>query len=269
MADAKRGLALLKRAGMRKINFAGGEPFLYKTYLAELLKYCKETLKLESVSIISNASKIDEPFLERYGRYIDILAVSCDSFEDATNKKIGRTDGTPIQVAHLYRVAAWCRNYNIMFKLNTVVCAYNVDEDMVDPVTRLAPFRWKVFQVLMLPGENDSEKTKRDARALLISDEAYDRFCARHCHIGGFTPEPNRVMRSSYLLVDEYMRFMDKDKDTVSQSILRVGVKKALEEIHWDEAGFAERGGIYNWSRDDQKVEQSGCSTGLSKELEW
>lgn len=31
--DAKRGLTLLKRAGMKKMNFAGGEPFLYPKLL--------------------------------------------------------------------------------------------------------------------------------------------------------------------------------------------------------------------------------------------
>lgn len=31
--EAKHGLSLLKRAGMRKLNFAGGEPFLYPKYL--------------------------------------------------------------------------------------------------------------------------------------------------------------------------------------------------------------------------------------------
>lgn len=35
LEDAKRGLALLKRAGMKKLNLAGGEPFLYKKYMAE------------------------------------------------------------------------------------------------------------------------------------------------------------------------------------------------------------------------------------------
>lgn len=31
--EAKRGLVLLRNAGMRKLNFAGGEPFLYPKYL--------------------------------------------------------------------------------------------------------------------------------------------------------------------------------------------------------------------------------------------
>lgn len=33
LEDAKRGLAMLKTAGMRKLNFAGGEPFLYPAHL--------------------------------------------------------------------------------------------------------------------------------------------------------------------------------------------------------------------------------------------
>lgn len=36
LAEAERGLALLKRAGMKKLNFAGGEPFLYPKFLGKL-----------------------------------------------------------------------------------------------------------------------------------------------------------------------------------------------------------------------------------------
>lgn len=75
---------------MRKLNIAGGEPFLHPKFLGELLRYCKEDLDLESVSIISNGSKIREGWLRKYGRYLDILAISCDSFVQETNKAIGR-----------------------------------------------------------------------------------------------------------------------------------------------------------------------------------
>ena len=37
---ARQGLALLKRAGMCKVNFAGGEPFLYPKLLGSMLIYC-------------------------------------------------------------------------------------------------------------------------------------------------------------------------------------------------------------------------------------
>jgi len=125
--DARRGLTLLRQAGMLKINFAGGEPFLYKKYLAELLVFCRETLKLESISIISNGSFVDEKFLAKYADYIDILGISCDSFNEATNVAIGRTDsGKPMNnVPQLFRIAEWCRKYDIKFKLNTVVCSLN------------------------------------------------------------------------------------------------------------------------------------------------
>lgn len=43
--EAKRGLALLKRAGMKKLNFAGGEPFLHPKHLGQSSDPQKESLK--------------------------------------------------------------------------------------------------------------------------------------------------------------------------------------------------------------------------------
>jgi radical S-adenosyl methionine domain-containing protein 2 len=56
-------------AGMVKINFSGGEPFLPDRgrYLGELVKYCKEELALQSVSVISNGSLIREKWFADYG----------------------------------------------------------------------------------------------------------------------------------------------------------------------------------------------------------
>lgn len=73
---------------MEKINFSGGEPFLPQggKHLGEMVKYCKETLKLQSVTIVSNGSLITEKWLKNYGKFLDILAVSCDSFDEETNK---------------------------------------------------------------------------------------------------------------------------------------------------------------------------------------
>ena len=63
------GLRLLKDEGMKKINFAGGEPFILERghYLGELAQYCKTDLQLESVSIISNGSRITEQWMREYG----------------------------------------------------------------------------------------------------------------------------------------------------------------------------------------------------------
>lgn len=259
LPQAKQGLRLLKKAGMRKINFAGGEPFLHPRFLGSLIDYCKDELQLESVSIVTNGSLVTEKFLSRHGHNIDILAVSCDSFHEETNVRIGRGSGN--QVQKLYQVAAWCRQAGIKFKLNTVVCRLNYEEDMNEHVAALNPFRWKCFQVLMVAGENDSEKTLRDVRKFIITDEEYEYFCSRHRQQKAFVAEPNRLMAKSYLILDEYMRFLDRDGCQPSPSILEVGVHRALSSVYWDEDSFEERGGVYDWKR--TQLPECGTSTGI------
>jgi radical S-adenosyl methionine domain-containing protein 2 len=200
---------------------------------------------------------------------LDILAVSCDSFDPETNKRIGRgNDGG--NVIRLFRIAEWCKKYGIKFKLNTVINAHNWHEDMVNNIERLAPFRWKVFQCLIVAGENDSGERKRDARTFLVTDEQWRIFCDRHHHLPCYVPEDNTSMASSYLLLDEYMRFLDKGDGMVTQSesILKVGVREAMKQVIWDKKSFVKRGGIYDWGRSDI-VQQSGCSSGDRKELQW
>jgi radical S-adenosyl methionine domain-containing protein 2 len=84
--EMMRGLRLLKEAGMRKINFAGGEPFLYPSKLGWLCRYCKEVLGLESVSIITNGTKVTEKWLRQWGGFVDVMGVSCDSFDERTGE---------------------------------------------------------------------------------------------------------------------------------------------------------------------------------------
>ncbi|KAM0472982.1 hypothetical protein ACHAPX_008344 [Trichoderma viride] len=259
LENAKKGLLLLKQAGMKKINFAGGEPFLYPKFLGTMIDFCKDALRLESVSIVTNGSLVRESFLRNHGHNIDILAVSCDSFNEATNIKIGRGSGN--QVEKLYEIAAWCQRYNIKFKLNTVVNKFNHLENMNEHISALQPFRWKCFQVLIVAGENDSDDTLRNAKSLVISDDEFDQFCHRHSDQKCLVPEPNRLMAKSYLILDEYMRFLDRDGKQPSKSILEVGVKDSLKAVYWDEAAFVERGGIYDWNK-------SSCSSD-NKELEW
>jgi radical S-adenosyl methionine domain-containing protein 2 len=231
-------LRLLRDAGMRKLNFAGGEPFLYPSFLGTLVDFCKVELGLDSVSIVSNGSKIKKAWLQKHAKNLDILAISCDSFDEATNVKIGRGQGE--HISRVFEVAEWCRELGIMFKLNTVVCVHNWEEDMNEQVARLAPFRWKVFQVLLVAGENDSGGTKRDVRPLLISDAQYAAFCDRHRTQNGtrMVEEGNQVMAKSYLILDEQLRFLDRDGKGASGSVLEVGVQRALGQVTWDQQGF-------------------------------
>jgi radical S-adenosyl methionine domain-containing protein 2 len=79
-------------ASIHKINFASDEPFLYSRFLSAMLKYYKQDLNLESVSIVTNRSKITEKLLREYTSYLDILAVFRDSFNEIINKKIRRAE---------------------------------------------------------------------------------------------------------------------------------------------------------------------------------
>ena len=251
---------------MKKLNFAGGEPFLKPEFLGQLAKYCKETLELKSVSIVTNGSKVTSGWLKKYSQYIDIMAVSCDSFDEATNVEIGR--GTGHHLESFKKLSQLCKEYGIKFKINTVICKYNWDEDMNAAITALAPTRWKCFQVLVVEEENGNDKALRDARGLVITDDQFKHFCDRHKHHGFFVPEGNDVMASSYLLLDEYLCFLNKGVKEKTRSILDVGVEEALKDVYWDEEGFAERGGVYDWSR-DANAEASGCGSGAKPELEF
>jgi radical S-adenosyl methionine domain-containing protein 2 len=146
---------------------------------------------------------------------------------------------------------------------------------MVAIIQDMQPFRWKCFQVLFVEDENDAsvidvkqDTRKRDARDLLITTDQWNAFCEKHQHLGSFVPESNDLMASSYLILDEYMCFLDKGrgKEKQSLSILDVGVAQALREVHFDRVAFFKRGGEYAWSRED---DTEGCGAGTSKELEW
>ncbi|OCT81205.1 hypothetical protein XELAEV_18028020mg [Xenopus laevis] len=257
--EAKRGLTMLRSAGMEKINFSGGEPFLQERghYVGKLVQFCKEGLKLPSVSIVSNGSLITERWFKLYGEYLDILAVSCDSFNEDVNKLIGRGQGNKNHVENLIKIRQWCRDYNVAFKINSVINRYNVDEDMNEELSRISPIRWKVFQCLIIEGENAGEEALRQAETFVISNKEFKGFLDRHRNIKCLVPESNEQMRDSYLILDEYMRFLDctNGRKDPSKSVLDVGVENAIKFSGFDEKMFFKRGGKYVWSKADLRLE--------------
>ena len=263
---AKEGMRLLQQAGAQKINFAGGEPFLYPDFLGELCRETSQELGL-ACSIISNGSLITKQWMEQYGKYVNVLGISVDSFDYATNLAIGRRvditykNDPDKHLSHLMEIREWCEKYNVMFKLNTVVCKLNWREDMNDIVYgKLCPKRWKVFQVLVLGEENAGlPGNLRNAQPLVVSDNQFWSFVHRHEQADNsedriLIPEPNHVMQNSYLLLDEEMRFLDCStgaKVPASDSILDVGVETALQQCRremFDATLFHHRGGIYDWN---------------------
>merc|ERR1711916_421790 len=121
--QAKQVVAELYLHGMRKINFSGGEPFLRPKWLGAMVEFCKSLDPKLAVSIVSNGSKIKAQWMERYGQFVDILAVSCDSFDDDINTVIGRrprnkqrSDQTQV----LSRVVEMCRAVGVDVRTHTV-----------------------------------------------------------------------------------------------------------------------------------------------------
>lgn len=107
---------------MRKINISGGEPFLNPAYIGEVFRFCKTELKLESTSVVNNGSKVSEKWLDEYGQYLDIMAISCDTFDMQTDLAHGRAEnGKPTHIGQVFEVVRWCKERGIKVKLNTVV----------------------------------------------------------------------------------------------------------------------------------------------------
>lgn len=78
------------------------------------------------------------------GEYLDILAISCDSFNEDTNFTIGRCQDGKNHLSSLKAVRNWCDQYRVAFKINTVVNTHNWKEDMAEEILELNPIRWKV-----------------------------------------------------------------------------------------------------------------------------
>ena len=254
----KHLISLLADSGCQKINFAGGEPFLpeYRETLGSLIKFCKEECNYSSVSIISNGVYVLEPWFEKYGRFLDILGISCDSADDEINMRMGR--GTGEHINHVYRAAAICKNFGIKFKLNTVVNSLNWDHDMSQLVNDVDPMRWKIFQVLPLVGENTGVASIRDVTPLLVSNKQFNHFIdinvkkLKNSMI--MKVEDNTLMKTSYLIIDEFGRFLDcsMGSKTPTESILDIGVEKAYSQLvngpglGFDLELFIKRDGLYN-----------------------
>ncbi|KAL5006522.1 hypothetical protein ScPMuIL_015328 [Solemya velum] len=243
VAEAMHGLSLLADSGMRKVNFSGGEPFLVDrgNYVGKLVQFCKEELNLPSVTIVTNGSLVTEQWFQQYGEFLDILAVSWEL-------------GSRGQLEH---VRDWCKEYKVAFKLNTVVNAYNKSEDMTEKVHALAPCRWKVFQCLPVVGENIGAAARRNVKEFLVTTDEFDEFLDRHRRVKCLVPESNENMRNSYLILDEYMRFLNctSGGKEPSRSILDVGVTPAMNRSGFDEKMFFKRGGKYKWSKVDMELD--------------
>ncbi len=233
----KEILNLLAKSGTEKVTFVGGEPTLID-FLPELVIHAKNSGM--TTMIITNGTKITPTYLRKMTKKLDWIGLSIDSGTELICKDLGR--GTGNHVAQTLRVAKIIRKENIRLKVNTVVNQLNYSEDMTWLIKTLSPERWKVFQMLPITGENDTNSN------LLITKDQFQQFIDTH-KILLPVAESNDLMTDSYIMIDPEGRFFNNTQGrfTHGRKILDVGVEKAFHDTDFKLSKFERRKGIYEW----------------------
>lgn len=232
---------VLAEAGVSKINFAGGEPFLVP-YLGEVITLAKQ--RGLSTGVITNGSRLNSNWLRKFGLHLDWLGVSIDSLSLLSNYDSGRChkNGKIQNFEQLESHLLQAKAMGISTKINTVVSRYNLHDDLTSLITTVQPDRWKLFQALPISGANDSAD-------FLITDVEYKSFLDRHTNAMKMTnslPEDNNLMTSSYIMISPQGKFYSNAtaQHQYSGSIIDIGVKSAFKQVAYDHDKFLERGGI-------------------------
>ena len=240
--EAIETIKSLAEYGFSKITFVGGEPTLCP-WISDLIKYAKS--KGMTTMIVSNGTKFTDEFLKQNMADLDWIAISIDSIDKDTNKRIGRIiKKEGVDKTYYTNLFKKIKAFDYKIKINTVVNRYNYNEIMTDFISQINPSRWKVFKVLSIEEQNNNR-----IKEFEISDKEFNFFLNNHKETNSLVKENNNDMTGSYIMVDPAGRFFDnvKGKHTYSSKIINRGVKEALQEIETNYQKFIERKGKYDW----------------------
>jgi radical S-adenosyl methionine domain-containing protein 2 len=223
-----------------RLSIAGGEPMLYPRQVLMIARHAK-ALGMR-VSLITNGSRLpdDEQAMRELALSLDILGLSLDAFSEQRNQAIGRADskGQCLSLPDLARKVAIARlaRPDLAVKINTVVNAINVHDDLRLSLAQLRPNRWKVLRMLPVTGED-----------LIVSDQDFAAFVARHASMGAcMSVEDNQDMVETYIMVDPQGRFFQNGSGRIglyrySKPITAQNVELAFSGMRFSAAGFAAR----------------------------
>ena len=234
--------------GKPRLNIAGGEPLLLyekngKGPLNHVLEHAHK-LGFE-LSIISNGYLMTDEFIKRWAGRLVMVGISMDSDSADTQRKIGRSTkrGETISAERIAEIFKQFRELNprIKCKLNTVVNRLNCNEDMSRAVRKIAPDKWKIFQLLPLA---DTEDRAERQRKLAIAPKDFRQFCLNQKkNLSGGTveirTEDNDQMIGSYVMANPegqlYLGVPTEEKGTFrhecSSPVHEVGAKEAYDRI--------------------------------------
>jgi radical S-adenosyl methionine domain-containing protein 2 len=228
----------------RKVNFAGGEPFLFPR-LPEFICHARRIGLVTSA--VTNGSLLNVAVIAQLTGHLDILALSVDSLSPSVNAEIGRCGrGSPPGLDHYLSLAGMVRAAGIRLKVNTVVNRLNVHEDIGAGIARLAPFRWKLLQAKRIFGQNDAH-----FESLAVTDLEFSAYVERNRRSVGsgvvVVPETADDMTASYSMIAPNGCFFDNSPGfyRYSRPIVEVGLLEAFSEVEFSEDQFLKRGGLY------------------------
>jgi len=230
----------------RKITFVGGEPTLCQN-LVQFVAIAKD-LGLDT-AVITNGTRITPAYLDEFAGTLDWMGFSIDSFDEQTNRSIGRCSptGVPLTTEDYFLRLGWVRERGIGLKLNTVINAFNWQEDMTPFLLKAHPDRWKVLQVTPIAGQNDQR-----IQEMQITPAQFQYFVDRHSMVGqhgiNMVAEPVEVIRGSYAMISPDGRFFGNalGRHIYSAPINKVGLREAFSQVAFDDVKFHSRGGRYH-----------------------
>lgn len=245
---------LLSEAGCQKLTLEGGEPFLFP-HIFELLKEAKKVGLV--TCIVTNGKLVTEEKIISMSPYLDWIALSIDSPNEATEIELKRGEGD--HISNCKEIASWAHELGIRLKINSVITSLNYTQNMKNMILELKPDRWKAFQLLQIEGEN-VETTKN----LTITDDEFQHFIKKHESVRmkgtEFICETQEDMKGSYVMLLADGRFFSNHEGKYvfgKKTLFKSGVLEALNEVGWDEKKFRHRGGYYKWDRKNHYLKRN------------
>ena len=240
LAQWKHIIDNLKTSGLvNAINFAGGEPVLYKDFPALVNYAFDQGFKL---SIITNGSLMLNPKLmppELFGNF-DTLGISVDSINPQTLVALGACNRSHEVLTYekLSQLITLARSVNpdIKIKLNTVITNLNANEDLTVIGKEFGIDRWKMLRMKLFAHEGSSNA------ALVPSQADFDGFVARHYEVSEDVVPENDLTRS-YIMVDNQGQLLDDEGEDykVVGSLLTENFAEVFGRYAFDETTYASR----------------------------
>jgi radical S-adenosyl methionine domain-containing protein 2 len=230
----------VRKMGMEKINFVGGEPTLHPLFI-DYIKLAKGMGFV--VSFVTNGSQLNEDTIKKLKPFVDWIGLSIDSADETVEKALGRGNGCHVQ--QIFNLAQIIHEAGIKLKINTTVTRLNWTEDVRPLIQKLKPLRWKVFQVLHIEGQNDEHFDE-----LSITDAQFRYFKTLNGEpIEGITTvfEGNHEMLASYFMLSPGGKVIS-NKDGANRTFTPLeGITNDNISQVLDVQQYVRRGGIYPW----------------------